>query len=121
MVSFLRAHDFQTIRQKLVVLYILNVSDALLTYSLVRTGYFRELNFLLERAVADAGELFMLKVLLPALLLAWLYVRIRRATESQLRPSNIAVNFVVLLYVFVNLLHLVWTASLWGMKPVSIH
>lgn len=118
MVSFLRAHDFETIRRKLVVLYILNVSDALLTYSLVQTGYFRELNFLLERAVADAGELFILKVLLPAALIAWLYVRIRRATERQLRPGNIAVNSVFLLYVFVNLLHLVWTVSLWGMKSV---
>jgi len=120
MVTFLRAYDFKTIRRKLVALYFLNVSDALLTYLLVGTGRFREINFLLERAAGDMGALFLIKILLPAALIAWLYMRIELATERQLRPSNAAVNSVFLLYVFVNLLHLVWTASFLGIKPLSI-
>lgn len=105
---FLRAYDLKTTRGKLLVLYALNVSDALLTYLLVRTGCFREANFLLRGAVFNFGELFLIKILLPAVLIAWLYFRIYRATESQLRIGNIAVNVVLLLYTFINILHLVW-------------
>ena len=104
---FLRAYDLKTTRDKLLALYTLNVSDALLTYLLVRTGCFCEANFLLRGAVFNFGELFLIKILLPAVLIAWLYVRICRATERQLRIGNIAVNVVLLLYTFINILHLV--------------
>ena len=108
---FLRAYDLKATRGKLLALYTLNVSDALLTYLLVRTGCFLEANFLLRGAVFNFGELFLIKILLPAVLIAWLYFRIYRATESQLRIGNIAVNVVLLLYTFINILHLVWAGT----------
>ena len=108
---FLRAYDLKATRGKLLALYTLNVSDALLTYLLVRTGCFLEANFLLRGAVFNFGELFLIKILLPAVLIAWLYFRIYRATEKQLRIGNIAVNLVLLLYIFVNILHLVWAGT----------
>lgn len=111
MLYFLRAHDQKTIRSKLIALYTLNVSDALLTYLLVRTGCFREANFLLERTVVNIGELLLVKILLPAVLIAWLHFRIYRATEKQLKLGNVAVNLVLLLYTFVNILHLVWAGT----------
>ena len=110
MLYFLQAHDLKTIRCKLIVLYILNVSDALLTYLLIQTGYFCEINYLLKGVVVKMGELSIIKMLLPAALIAWLYIRIQHAAEKQLELGNIAVNSVFLLYIFVNMLHLAWTA-----------
>ena len=111
MLCYIRAHDQKAIRGKLIGLYALNVSDALLTYWLIGTGYFLEANFLLKSTVFDFGELSLIKILLPAALLAWLYFRIHSATEKQLRLGNIAVNLVLLLYIFINILHLVWAGA----------
>ena len=104
-------HDLKTVRSKLIILYTLNVSDALLTYLLVGTGYFKEANFLLESIVLDFSQLVFIKILLPAALIAWVYFRIGQANQSQLRLGNYAINLVLLLYIVVNMLHLVWTVS----------
>lgn len=112
MFHFLQTYNLKTIRFKLISLYILNVSDALLTYLLIRTGCFIELNFLLKRAMVNIDELFLIKILLPVTLIAWLYLRIQQATVRELRLSNIAVNLVLLLYIFVNALHFMWTILL---------
>jgi hypothetical protein len=108
MLSFLQAHSLKSIRVKLITIYMLNVSDALLTFWLIGTGYFFEANLLLKKAVFDFDELFLVKILFPVVLLTWLYFRIHSATEKQLRLGKIAVNSVLLLYIFVNILHLVW-------------
>lgn len=104
-------HDLKTVRSKLIILYTLNVSDALLTYLLVGTGYFKEANFLLESIVLNFIQLVFIKILLPAALIAWVYFRIGQANQSQLRLGNYAINLVLLLYIVVNMLHLVWTVS----------
>ena len=108
MLSFLQAHSLKSIRVKLITIYMLNVSDALLTFWLIGTGYFFEANLLLKKAMFDFDELFLVKILFPVVLLTWLYFRIHSATEKQLRLGKIAVNSVLLLYIFVNILHLVW-------------
>lgn len=108
MLRFLRAYDLKSMRGKLIALYALNVSDALLTFLLIRTGCFREANFLLKGVVLNFGEMFLVKIVFPAVLIAWLYFRIHSATEKQLKPGNIAVNSALLLYTSVNILHFVW-------------
>ncbi|NCC66565.1 MAG: hypothetical protein EOM14_00015 [Clostridia bacterium] len=108
MLCYIRANDQKSIRGKLIALYALNVSDALLTYWLIGTGYFSEVNFLLKGVVLNFGELFLIKIVFPAVLIAWLYFRIHSATEKQLKPGNIAVNSALLLYTSVNILHFVW-------------
>lgn len=109
MIYFLRTHDLKTIRLKFIAIYILNVSDALLTHLLIRTGYFIEVNFLLKKIVVSINRLFIIKILFPALLIAWLYFRVQQATEKTLRQGNIAINFVLLLYIFINTPHLIWS------------
>ena len=111
MLCYLCAHDHKAIRGKLIALYALNVSDALLTYLLIGTGCFSEVNFLLKGVVLNFGELFLIKIAFPAALIAWLYFRIHSATEKQLRLGGIAINSVLLLYTFVNMLHLVFTGT----------
>ena len=111
MLCYLFAYDHKAIRGKLIALYDLNVSDALLTYWLIGTGCFSEANFLLKGVVLNFGEMFLVKIVFPAVLIAWLYFRIHSATEKQLRLGGIAINSVLLLYAFVNILHLVWTGT----------
>ena len=111
MLCYIRAHDQKAIRGKLIGLYALNVSDALLTYWLIGTGYFSEVNFLLKGVVLNFGELFLIKIAFPAALIAWLYFRIHSATEKQLKSGNIAVNSVLILYTVVNMFHLVFTGT----------
>ena len=53
MLSFLQAHSLKSIRVKLITIYMLNVSDALLTFWLIGTGYFFEANLLLKKAMFD--------------------------------------------------------------------
>ena len=108
MIYFLRTYDLETIRLKFITIYILNVSDALLTHLLIRTGYFIEVNFLLKEIVGNINRLFIMKILFPALLIAWLYFRVQQTTEKILKQSNIAVNFVLVLYIFINILHIIW-------------
>lgn len=120
MFYFLQTYNLKTIRFKLISLYVLNVSDALLTYLLIRTNYFIEVNFLLKRAMINIDELFLIKILLPAILISWLYLRIQQATVRELRLGNIAVNLVLLLYIFVNTLHLTWIILLIVIKFVLI-
>ncbi len=106
--GFFRAYGLKTMRIKLMLLYALNVYDALMTYLLLQTGYFVEINLLLSKSASNIGKMFFLKALLPALLIACLYVRIQKATEKQLKSGNIAVSSVLLLYIFVDALHLIW-------------
>lgn len=61
MLSFLQAHSLKSIRVKLITIYMLNVSDALLTFWLIGTGYFFEANLLLKKAMFDFDELFLEK------------------------------------------------------------
>ena len=107
MIYFLRTYDLETIRLKFITIYILNVSDALLTHLLIRTGYFIEVNFLLKEIVGNINRLFIMKIFFPALLIAWLYFRVQQATEKILKQGNIAVNFVLVLYIFINILHII--------------
>jgi hypothetical protein len=112
MLSYFQANDLKTIRSKLIALYALNVSDALLTYALVRTGCFKEANFFMRQFVFNFDQLFFIKVILPFALIAWLYFRIEHATRQQLRLGTAAVNIIVLFYMLVDAFHVIWTVSL---------
>ena len=51
---------------------------------------------------------FMLKVVLPAALLSYLYFRMRKASEKQLKQSNILLSAATVSYIVINVLHLIY-------------
>lgn len=112
MVAFMKSYNLVSIKKKFIILYLLNVTDIILTVLLLRTGYFAEANVLMAKAVQDPIASFLLKILLPAILLFYLYLRIRKADDNNLRTSNIAVNISLVIYGLVNLSHLIWIALL---------
>lgn len=97
------------IRLKLLVLYLLNVTDAILTYFLLKTGYFYEANFFLKNIAAHTPEFLSIKILVPGFLCILLSVRLRHATEKQIYLGNIPINIVMMIYILTNIFHIFGT------------
>ncbi len=112
MITFIKDNSKEIMKKKLVLLYVLNVSDILFTLFLLQTGYFKEVNILMAGAVKNPAVSLMLKIILPAFLLYYMYRQHLTAEEEQRKASNVAVNISLSIYSFVNITHLVWLALL---------
>lgn len=86
--------------------------DLIFTVLLLQTGYFTEMNILMVKVVKSPFASILIKIILPALLLYYVYRKMKYANESQLKDSNIAINFSLIIYLLVNLSHLVWSGLL---------
>lgn len=109
MITFITNATLSNLRLKLLFLYILNVIDIVFTVLLLRTGLFVEVNGFMNQVVQNPDLSFLLKILLPIILLSYLYVRLQDATELQQRVSNIFLNLVIAFYLIVNCSHILWT------------
>ncbi|HWT27603.1 MAG TPA: DUF5658 family protein [Mobilitalea sp.] len=112
MIAFIKNYNISLIRKKLFILYFLNVTDIIFTLLLLQTGYFSEVNILMVKAVQNPALSLCMKIFLPAILLYYLYLKIKSSEEDALRVSNIAINISLTIYALVNLSHLVWVALL---------
>lgn len=99
-------------RKKLILLYALNISDILFTMFLLQTGYFKEVNILMAGVVRTPAVSLMLKIIVPAFLLYYMYRQLLSSEDEQRKASNVAVNISLSIYCFVNITHLVWLAIL---------
>jgi hypothetical protein len=117
MITFIKAHSLINIRKKLIILYILNVSDLIFTLALLETGFFRELNIFMVNAVQNPIISIVLKIVFPAALLYFLYRRISLSDSEQLRATNVGLLMSLTLYALVNISHIVWAMLL----PVFWH
>ncbi|MBZ9636817.1 DUF5658 family protein [Clostridium sp. FP1] len=104
---FIKNYTFENIKHKLLILYILNVTDIFFTLLLLSTGLFMEANRLMINVVQSTSASFILKIVLPALLLLYIYIRMKRATVTQLKQSNIILNIITGVYIIINISHLV--------------
>src|SRR5690554_2066453 len=100
--------SLKNIRYKLVLLYILNVLDLAFTIVLINTGLFSEVNILVDTLMQSALSCFLVKAILPGVLIAFIIKRIKKASDIQLRISNLLINIVLCFYLAVNLHHLIW-------------
>lgn len=112
MITFIKSYNLDMIRKKLLLLYILNVTDILFTLLLLRTGFFTEVNIFMVNAVQSPLASFLLKIILPAALLYYLYRKICTSDLSQLKATNIGINISLSIYALVNISHIVWVALL---------
>ncbi|OPJ59785.1 DUF5658 family protein [Clostridium oryzae] len=112
MVTFLKSWSLTNIRKKFIVLYLLNVLDILFTLILLKTGLFSEANNLMYIIIDNNFLCFFVKIVCPALLLLFLYVRIEKATKKQLKISNTAINIVIIFYSLIVLSHISWMSIL---------
>lgn len=117
MITFIKDYKLDNIRKKLILLYILNVTDIIFTLTLLETGFFREINIFMVNAVQNPLISVILKILFPAGLLYYLYRSIRPSDNEQLRAANIGLLISLTIYSLVNLSHIIWLALL----PVFMH
>lgn len=108
MITFIKCCHLDMIRKKLFLLYFLNVTDILFTLLLLETGFFKEVNIFMVNAVQNPLASFLLKIILPAALLYYLYRKICTCDASQLRATNIGINISLTIYALVNLSHIIW-------------
>jgi hypothetical protein len=97
------------IRIKLMIIYLLNLSDIIFTIVLLDTGYYMEANYLMRNVVEDVALSFAIKGIVPFILITMLAVRIKKADDRQKKISNIVINGCLLYYGLINISHLLWS------------
>lgn len=112
MIAFLKKYDFEIVKKKLILLYLLNISDIIFTLILLNTGFYMEVNFLMKTAVQNPLASFALKAILPGILIIYLFIRMQKATDKQLKQSNFIINCAIIIYLLINISHLLWVALL---------
>lgn len=106
--QFIRDNDYKNLKIKLFLLYFFNVSDIVLTLLLLQTGYFMEVNSVMADIVSNPLLSIFLKIFVVLMLILFLCKRMKRANPKQLFYSNIIICFAVLIYIFINLSHILW-------------
>ncbi|MDF2587337.1 MAG: hypothetical protein K0S41_1178 [Anaerocolumna sp.] len=106
--AFIHCYEVNIIKSKLIVLYILNILDISFTLLLLRTGLYKEINIFMIQVVHSTKGSFLLKIVVPAIILFYLYIRIKRASKTQLKISNTIINITVFFYLVINILHILW-------------
>ena len=108
LIAFIKSYTLENINHKLLILYLLNVTDILFTLLLLSTDLFMEANIIMKKAVESLPASFLAKIVLPAALLFYLFLRIKSATQKQLKQSNIILSIVIATYVLINISHLIY-------------
>ena len=110
--QFIKANNYNNLKRKLFLLYFLNVSDIVLTLLLLKTGYFMEVNSVMVDVVSNPWLSIFLKVFIVLILILFLCRRMKQANSKQLFYSNIIICFAVLIYILINLSHMLWAILL---------
>ncbi|EKQ57444.1 MULTISPECIES: DUF5658 family protein [unclassified Clostridium] len=112
MISFIKNYSLENIKYKFIILYLLNVLDIFFTLLLLSTNLYIEANILMIRAVQNPIWGIILKVIFPAILFIFIYLRMKKATNNQLKQSNFLINCAIILYIIINTFHLIGFAVL---------
>lgn len=91
---------------------MLNVMDIVFTLFLLDTGYYVEINPVMANIVETPLVAIIIKTILPGYLLILVFNSMKKAIEHQLRSSNFFINGALLLYILINIFHLIWLAIL---------
>lgn len=112
MIGFIRDSSILNLKKKLMFLYLLNVTDIIMTLILYNTGLFTEVNFIIACLLDNHFLSLFIKTIIPGILLYMLYIRMKDANSKQLIISNYIISFALACYVAINLLHLLWVILL---------
>ena len=110
MIRFLKNASVPVLKSKLTFIYILNALDIIFTFGLLKTGLFTEMNILMINVVDSALLSIFIKLIIPAMLMIYILCKLEEFPEERLPLCNIAVNFVLVVYSFLTLLHIVYTS-----------
>ncbi len=103
LVSFLSKSKFDGL---LFEIYLLNLFDYLFTLVLISSGLFMEVNPLLININGTNG--FVLKCVLPLMLLTYLHTRLSVNPPKNEKPVQIFLYMLLLYYIVINAFHIFW-------------
>lgn len=98
--------------QKFLFLYLLNCTDILFTYTFLKTGDFYEANPLMRHIVTNPYLCLLIKVILPGLALLLLFYYLMQNTKPLSSFCQWATNFIILMYILINSLHVYYLLTL---------
>lgn len=108
MFAYIRNSSLENIKFKLIILYLLNGLDLFFTLVLVDSGKFLEVNPIIKGVLDKPFNLLLIKILLPLFLIFFLSYRMGKAEKHQLIISNKIISGALLIYGFINLMHIFW-------------
>lgn len=92
---------------RIIIIYALNVSDYIFTLILIQSGMFQEVNPILSMPINNFWG-FVLKCIVPFVLLLYLRYRFRDASERQIKPIKYILDFTIGIYAIINIFHICW-------------
>ncbi|MFL0268532.1 DUF5658 family protein [Candidatus Clostridium radicumherbarum] len=96
------------IKMKFIALTILNITDVLATLILINIGFCVEVNIFMQNIIQAPLISIAVKTFIPAVLLYFLYHRLKLASEKQIRIAAVIINAGLGLYILINISHVVW-------------
>lgn len=98
------------IKKMSIIFYILNLIDAFATYYFINTGFFYEINPVMNRALSTSPALFFfIKVVFVFLVLYFLAYKHAKKNFNKLSEMNIikwALKIVIIIYAAIDIMHL---------------
>ena len=88
-------------------MYALNIADWICTVALLRSGGFYEANPLMRSVIGEPLSGLIVKCLLPAVLLTFVYCLRRSLTAREAQLIDRSVSFVTTLYCALCVIHIV--------------
>lgn len=102
-----RFADLTIFDSRIIIIYALNVSDYIFTLILIQSGMFEEANPILSAPINNFGG-FLLKCIVPLILLLYLRHRFRAAAEKQIKPIKYILDCTIGIYAIINIFHICW-------------
>lgn len=94
------------IRRRLLILYLLNVTDIIFTIFLIFTGYFIEANIVMRYILVSPSLAVIVKTIVPGILILFIWKRIGAASVKQLLVTSNIVFISLLIYLLIILNHI---------------
>ena len=110
MLKSITHNSFLDLRKRLTLLYILNASDIVFTFGLLKTGMFEEVNSLMINIVDNPWLSIATKLIVPAFLIIYILLKLEGLPDHNLKICNYFVNTVLLVYIIINIMHLTYLA-----------
>lgn len=98
------------LKRKLILLYLLNVSDLFFTYILLDSKLFFEGNAFMASVINNKYLSIFLKCILVLVLIIFICFRMKNATLKQIKIANILINIILIIYFIINISHILGIA-----------
>lgn len=98
--------------QKFWVIYILNCTDILFTYTFLKTGGFYEANPFMRSIVTNPYLCLLIKVILPGIALLFLFYYLAHYAKPLSSLCQWAANLIAFIYILINGLHVYYLLTL---------